>query len=60
MELIERDFGDSLRDSLPSIQFKERKKLPWRSFTFSKVAGGSRICPTQKSLIVLRQCRTSK
>ena len=30
---------DALRDLVPSIQFKKREKHPWRSVTFSKVAG---------------------
>ena len=30
---------DVLRDLVPTVQFKEREKHPWRSVTFSKVAG---------------------
>ena len=30
---------DALRDSVPFVQFKKREKNPWRSVTFSKVAG---------------------
>ena len=30
---------DALRDLVPSAQFKEREKRPWRSVDFSKVAG---------------------
>ena len=29
----------ALRDLVPFVQFKKRKKHPWRSVTFSKVAG---------------------
>ena len=29
----------ALRDLVPFVQFKERKKHPWRSVNFSKVAG---------------------
>ena len=28
-----------LHDLVPFVQFKKRKKRPWRSVTFSKVAG---------------------
>ena len=31
--------SDVLRDLVPFIQFKKGEKLPWRSVTFSKVAG---------------------
>ena len=30
---------DALHDLVPFIQFKKREKHPWRSITFSKVAG---------------------
>ena len=30
-----------LRDLVPFVQFKKCKKHPWRSVTFSKVAGDS-------------------
>ena len=30
---------DTLRDLVPFVQLKKRKKHPWRSVTFSKVAG---------------------
>ena len=30
---------DALRNLVPILQFKKREKLPWRSITFSKVAG---------------------
>ena len=30
---------DVLRDLIPLMQFKNREKHPWRSVTFSKVAG---------------------
>ena len=30
---------DALRDLEPFVQFKKRQKHPWRSVTFSKVAG---------------------
>ena len=30
---------DVLRDFMPFAQFKKREKHPWRSVTFSKVAG---------------------
>ena len=29
----------ALRDLAPFVQFKKREKHPWRSVTFSKVAG---------------------
>ena len=32
---------DALRDLVPFVQFKKREKRPWRSVTFSKVAGFS-------------------
>ena len=32
---------DALHDLVPFAQFKKRKKHPWRSVTFSKVAGFS-------------------
>ena len=31
--------SDVLHDLVPFIQFKKREKHPWRSVTFSKVAG---------------------
>ena len=31
----------ALRDLMPFVQFKKREKHPWRSVTFSKVAGYS-------------------
>ena len=31
--------SDALRDLVPFVQFKKREKNPWRSVTFSKVAG---------------------
>ena len=31
----------ALRDLIPFLQFKKREKHPWRSVTFSKVAGFS-------------------
>ena len=30
---------DALHDFIPFVQFKKREKHPWRSVTFSKVAG---------------------
>ena len=30
---------DTLRDLVPFVQFKKREKHPWRSVTFSNVAG---------------------
>ena len=30
---------DALRDSVPFVRFKKREHRPWRSVTFSKVAG---------------------
>ena len=32
---------DALRDFVSFVQFKKREKKPWRSVTFSKVAGFS-------------------
>ena len=45
--MIQRDYRtwllhtncDALRDLVPFVQFKKREKHPWRSVTFSKVAG---------------------
>ena len=31
--------SDVLHDLVPLVQFKKREKDPWRSATFSKVAG---------------------
>ena len=31
--------SDVLHDLVPFVQFKKREKHPWRSVTFSKVAG---------------------
>ena len=39
-------FG-ALRDLMPFVQFKKRKKHPWRSVTFSKVAGFSQMIPNR-------------
>ena len=33
----------ALRDLVPFVQFKKREKHPWRSVTFSKVAGFSNV-----------------
>ena len=33
------DKYDILSDLVPFVQFKKREKHPWRSVTFSKVAG---------------------
>ena len=33
------DGSDTLRGLVPFVQFREREKHPWRSVTFSKVAG---------------------
>ena len=33
-----------LRNLVPFEQFQKREKHPWRSVTFSKVAGHSSIC----------------
>ena len=30
---------DALHNLVPFVQFKKREKHPWRSVTFSKVAG---------------------
>ena len=32
---------DALRNLVPFVQFKNREKYPWKSVTFSKVAGVS-------------------
>ena len=32
---------NAMRDLLPFVQFKKREKQPWRSVTFSKIAGFS-------------------
>ena len=31
--------SDALRNLVPFVQFKKRERHPWRSVTFSKVAG---------------------
>ena len=36
-----KNVSDALRDLVPFVQFKKREKHPWRSVTFSKVAGFS-------------------
>ena len=36
---ITRLHSDALRDLVPFVQFKKPEKHPWRSITFSKVAG---------------------
>ena len=33
------DSCHALRDLVPFVQFEKREKHPWRSVTFSKVAG---------------------
>ena len=48
-EMISVQYGnyicDALRDLLPFVQFRKREKHPWRSVTFSKVAGFSLKVP---------------
>ena len=39
---------DALHDLVPFVQFKKREEHPWRSVTFSKVAG----CRTQPANIL--------
>ena len=39
--LITNAIFDALRPVVPFVQFKKREKHPWRSVTFSKVAGFS-------------------
>ena len=41
LQIYEETIYDALRELLPSVQFKKREKHPWRSVTFSKVAGFS-------------------
>ena len=41
---------DVLRDLVPFVQFKKREKHPWRSVTFSEVAG---IQPTTLLKVIL-------
>ena len=50
-------FG-ALRDLAPCAQFKKREKHPWRSVTFSKVAGlGLRLKPaTLLNVTLLHGC----
>ena len=36
---------DALRDLVAFVQFKKHEKHPWRSVTFSKVAGKSNTPP---------------
>ena len=33
------DLCDTLRGFVPFVQFEKREKTPWKSVTFSKVAG---------------------
>ena len=39
MQYYKNIICDALRDLVPFVQFKKRKKHPWRSVTFSKVPG---------------------
>ena len=40
---------DALRDLVPFLQFQKRKKHPWRSVTFSKVAGFLKLYKSRKA-----------
>ena len=42
---------DVLRDLVPFVQFKKHEKHPWRSVTFSNVAGFSRINSVKKETL---------
>ena len=46
--LLVKIICDALRDLVPFVQFKKREKHPWRSITFSKVAG---FCGTSKGFM---------
>ena len=37
--MFQRVMCDALPDLVAFVQFKKREKQPWRSVTFSKVAG---------------------
>ena len=39
VKFVSKDICDALRDLVSFVQFKKREKHPWRSVTFSKVAG---------------------
>ena len=39
LRYIHNTICDALRNLVPFVQFKKRKKHPWRSVNFSKVAG---------------------
>ena len=39
VKFVSKDIYDALRDLVSFVQFKKREKHPWRSVTFSKVAG---------------------
>ena len=38
IESMRARIKDALHDSVPFVQLKKRKKQPWRSATFNKVA----------------------
>ena len=39
INMVMKNICGALRDLVPSAQFKTQEKHPWRSVTFSKVAG---------------------
>ena len=39
LEMLNKNKCDALRDLVPFVQSKKREKHPWKSVTFSKVAG---------------------
>ena len=44
-------FTDALRDLVPFVQFNKPEKHPWRSVTFSKVAGFVQMVPIQNGFV---------
>ena len=42
-----KNICDALRNFLPFAQFKKREQHPWRSVTFTKVAGLQRNTPPE-------------
>ena len=44
---------DALRDLVPFVQFKKREKQPWKSVTFSEVAGFTTKSNTHSTILKL-------
>ena len=50
---------DALLDLTPFVQFKKREKDPWRSVTYSKVAGVTEIHRSENVSICFREISSS-